>query len=71
MFFLYPWLQNLDKPSFARTFQTLLCISIVIAVVGALNPWSPLIYSENSFMANIEQFITHLRHPTAYQPSAL
>lgn len=63
MFFVYPCLKDFGKRIHAQTFQTLLCISIVIAFVGALNPWSPLVYGEISFLANIEQFVAHLRHP--------
>jgi hypothetical protein len=65
MFFIYPCLSGFDKRSHVRAFQTLLCISVILAFVGALNPWSPLIYSEISFLANIEQFISHLRHPAS------
>jgi hypothetical protein len=65
MFFLYPCLAGFGKLSYVRTFQTLLCISVIIALVGALNPWSPLVYSEISFLANIEQFVAHLRHPVS------
>ncbi len=63
MFFIYPWLLAFDQRKYVKAFHTLLCVSIVIAFVGALNPWSPLVYSEISFVANIEQFISHLRHP--------
>lgn len=63
MFFLYPCLEGFGKRSYVWTFQTLLCISVIIAFVGALNPWSPLVYSEISFVANIKQFVAHQRHP--------
>jgi hypothetical protein len=65
MFFLYPCLAGFGKVSYVRTFNTLLCISVIIALVGALNPWSPLVYSRISFVANIEQFVAHLRHPVS------
>jgi hypothetical protein len=67
MFFVYPYLDGFNKLSHVRTFQTLLCISVIIAFVGALNPWSPQVYSEISFFANIEQFVSHLRHPSSVQ----
>jgi hypothetical protein len=35
----------------------------VIAAVGALNPWSPVIYSDVPFIANIKQFVAHLHRP--------
>jgi hypothetical protein len=65
MFFLYPCLAGFGKRSYVRTFQMLFCISVIIAFVGALNPWSPLAYSEISFLANIEQFVAHLHHPVS------
>ena len=65
MFFLYPCLESFGERIHVRTFQTLLCASVIIAFVGALNPWSPLSYSEIAFVANIEQFVAHLRHPLA------
>lgn len=65
MFFLYPCLESFSKRGCVRTFQTLLCVSVITAFVGALNPWSPLVYSEIAFLANIEQFVAHLRHPVS------
>ena len=61
-FFLHPYFEILDKRR-ETVFQALLCVSVVIAAVGALNPWSPLPYSEISFVANIKQFVAHLHRP--------
>jgi hypothetical protein len=36
-----------------------------IAFIGALNPWSPLAYSDIPIVANVKQFVNHLRHPGA------
>ena len=63
MFFLYPYFEGFGKRSRVKSFQALLSISLIIAFVGALNPWSPLAYGEISFLANIKQFVDHLRHP--------
>jgi len=38
-------------------------LSAAIALVGALNPWSPRVYSDIPFVANIKQFVEHLKHP--------
>jgi hypothetical protein len=61
-FFLYPYFEVFD-PRRQRQFQALLCVSVLIAAVGALNPWSPVIYSQVSFIANIKQFVAHLHRP--------
>jgi hypothetical protein len=61
-FFLFPCL--LDSTARRRkAFAGGLAVSIVIAFVGALNPWSSLAYSNVPFAANIEQFVNHLQHP--------
>jgi hypothetical protein len=65
MFFLYPYFEGFGKRRRFQWFQTLLYISLIIAFVGALNPWSPLAYGEISFVANIKQFVEHLRHPAS------
>jgi hypothetical protein len=62
-FFLYRCLESFDNARYTRAFQTLLGVAVVIAFVGALNPWSPLVYSEISFLANIEQFVAHMGRP--------
>jgi len=61
-FFLYPYFEVFNKRR-ETVFQALLCVSVVIAAVGALNPWSPLPYSQISFVANIKQFVAHLHRP--------
>lgn len=66
LFFFYPYLQHLNAKRPA--FKALLGVSVVIAFVGALNPWSPITYSEISFVANIKQFVEHLRHPVSMRP---
>jgi hypothetical protein len=63
MFFFYPYFEGSGKRIQLQAFQALLCTSLIIAFVGALNPWSPLAYGEISFVANIKQFVEHLRHP--------
>jgi hypothetical protein len=63
-FFLYPYFEVFNKPR-QGVFQALLFVSVVIAAIGALNPWSPLSYSQISFVANIKQFVAHLHRPPA------
>jgi hypothetical protein len=62
LFFLYPFFENFNSRRESQ-FQALLCVSVVIAAVGALNPWSPVIYSDVPFIANIKQFVAHLHRP--------
>jgi hypothetical protein len=62
LFFAYPFFQHFDRRR-AAFFQVLLGVSLTIAFVGAINPWSPIVYSDISFVANIKQFVEHLRHP--------
>ena len=61
-FFLYPYLRD-NSARRKRLFIIVFAVSTVIASVGALNPWSPLVYSDVPFVANIKQFVEHLRHP--------
>jgi hypothetical protein len=61
-FFLYPYFRD-NRSRRKRLFTIIFAVSTVIASVGALNPWSPLIYSDVPFVANIKQFVEHLRHP--------
>jgi CDP-diglyceride synthetase len=68
-FFLYPYFEVLNKRR-ETVFQALLCVSVVIATVGALNPWSPLPYSQISFVANIKQFVAHLHRPPPLPPKS-
>jgi hypothetical protein len=62
LFFCYPFFQHFDRRR-AAYFQVLLGVSLTIALVGAINPWSPIVYSDISFVANIKQFLEHMRHP--------
>lgn len=54
-FFLYPFARTRKK-----TFIGLLGVSNAIALVGALNPWSALAYSNVPFIDNIQGFFQHL-----------
>jgi len=65
LFFLFPFFETFNSGRRA-TYNTLLAVSAVIACVGALNPWSALVYDDTPFIANIEQFITHIRQPLAF-----
>jgi hypothetical protein len=65
-FFLYPYFEVFDRRRETQ-FQALLCVSVVIATVGALNPWSPEVYSDIPFIANIKQFVAHLHPPPPHQ----
>lgn len=62
LFFSHPFFQHYDRRR-AAYFHILLVVSLMLAFVGAINPWSPVTYSEISFVANIKQFVEHLRHP--------
>ena len=66
-FFLYPYFEAFSKRR-ENVFQALLCVSVVIATVGALNPWSPEVYSDVPFIANIKQFVAHLHRPPPQLP---
>jgi hypothetical protein len=65
LFFLFPYFETFNSRRRAW-YNVLLGVSVVIACVGALNPWSALVYNDIPFVANIEQFITHLRQPLAF-----
>jgi len=65
LFFLFPYFETFNSRRRAW-YNVLLGVSAVIACVGALNPWSALVYNDIPFVANIEQFITHLRQPLAF-----
>jgi hypothetical protein len=65
LFFLFPYFEAFNNNR-RTVFNALLCVSVVIAVVGAMNPWSPLLYDEVPFLANLEQFIVHLERPLAF-----
>lgn len=63
-FFLYPYVRT-GNAWRKHIFLTILAVSAIIACVGAMNPWSPLMYSDWPLLANIKQFIEHLEHPGA------
>jgi hypothetical protein len=51
-FFLYRYFE-LYSPQRVRGFRVLACVSMVIAFVGAVNPWSHDYFSEVPFVANV------------------
>jgi hypothetical protein len=53
-FFLYPYFETYG-PKRARQFRVLLCVAIVIAFVGAIDPWSHRDLSEVPFIANLKE----------------
>jgi hypothetical protein len=53
-FFLYPYFETYG-PTRARSFRVLLCVAIVIAFVGAIDPWSHRDLSEVPFIANLKE----------------
>lgn len=53
-FFVYPCFESYG-PARARQFRVLLCIAIVIAFVGAIDPWSHRDLSEVPFVANLKE----------------
>jgi hypothetical protein len=53
-FFLYPYFEDYG-PKRARQFRVLLCVAVVIAFVGAIDPWSHRDLSEVPFIANIKE----------------
>ena len=53
-FFLYPYFESYS-PNRARPFRVLLCVAIVIAFVGAIDPWSHSDLSEVPFVANLKE----------------
>jgi hypothetical protein len=63
LFFLYPFLEDFNGRR-AMQFRALLGVSILIAFVGAINPWSQVIYSEAPFIANIKQVAQRLHGPS-------
>jgi hypothetical protein len=58
-FFLYPYFAAYDERR-ARYFRVLLGAAVVIALVGALNPWSDASWSAAPFIANVKQLSTGL-----------
>ena len=55
-FFLYGYLARMT-PFRKRAFVTLFAISVLIAVVGVVNPWSNRRYSDTSFLANVQDAV--------------
>jgi hypothetical protein len=56
LFFLYPYLDSYG-PARARAFRALLAVSVLIASVGLVNPWSHLnYYGKVPFVANVVEF---------------
>jgi hypothetical protein len=53
-FFLYPCFEHYSRTR-AHQFRALLCIAIVIAFVGAIDPWSHRDLSEVPFVANLKE----------------
>ena len=53
-FFLYPYLEAYG-PGRVSQVRALLCVAIVIAFVGAIDPWSRRDLSEVPFIANIKE----------------
>lgn len=53
-FFLYPYFETYG-PKRARRFRVLLSVAIVIAFVGAIDPWSHRDLSEVPFIANLKE----------------
>jgi hypothetical protein len=58
-FFLFPYLEAYDLKRAAR-FRVLLGAAVVIAFVGALDPWSDGSLSRAPFIANIEELATSI-----------
>jgi hypothetical protein len=58
-FFLYPYFEAYD-PRRRRWFQALLCASVIIAAVGAADPWSPIGDTDLPFIVNSKMFLTNL-----------
>ena len=58
-FFLCPYFEAFD-PRRRRWFQALLCASVVIAAVGAANPWSPVGDTDVPLIVNSKIFLTNL-----------
>lgn len=56
-FFLYPYFEAFD-PRRRRWFQALLCVSVIIAAVGAANPWAAVGPADVPFKVNFKIFLT-------------
>lgn len=64
-FFLFPFFQAWDARRRA-VFNGLLGVSVLIAGVGAINPWSALVYDNAPFLANIKQLLAHIQDPLVF-----
>jgi hypothetical protein len=53
-FFLYPYFESYAAKR-AHQFRVLLCVAIVIAFVGAIDPWSHRDLSDVPFIANLKE----------------
>lgn len=62
LFFLFPFFQDFGVRR-RVVFNVVLAASALISCVGAINPWSALVYDDAPFLANIEQLIQHIRDP--------
>jgi hypothetical protein len=68
-FFVYPWFESYG-PARARQFRVLLYVAIVIAFVGAIDPWSHRDLSEVPFIANLKEIPIGLRALRSYAAPA-
>ncbi|MGD9900289.1 MAG: hypothetical protein AB7T22_14290 [Calditrichaceae bacterium] len=57
-FFLYPRLRS-SRAVRQRIFNILFTISLIISIIGLINPWSISRYSSTPFVANIQQVLSH------------
>jgi len=65
LFFLYGFFQAWNVGRRA-VFNGLLGVSVLIACVGAINPWSALVYDDAPLLANIKQLIAHIQDPLIF-----
>jgi hypothetical protein len=65
LFFLFAFFESFTARRRA-VFHVVLGVSVLIAGVGAINPWSALVYDDAPFVANIKQLITHIQQPLAF-----
>ncbi|MGD9487326.1 MAG: hypothetical protein AB7W47_04855 [Calditrichaceae bacterium] len=57
-FFLYPRLR-ISRVARQRVFNIFFTISLIISVIGLINPWTISRYSSTPFVANIQQVLSH------------
>lgn len=70
VFFLYPYFETYGTNR-ARQFRVLLCVAIVIAFVGAIDPWSHRDLSEVPFIANLKEIPYGVRALRSFRASSL